>query len=226
MKKTENLPEIRKIVEDRGIWAAKPLVQIAKPETEKFWAEKAESMTQKALQIYIKDRRGAAAKNSTNSLPQSNQLQKITLELTPKTAKLLLKQKGLQNWESTIQQLLSSQKSNIIPQKPQKIQTRSRHIPIPIKKYIQTRSKGLCEHPNCTNNGLHLHHATPFSICHEHDPDHIHLLCPQHHEIAHNGLIANEDLQPANWRTLSFPDLTDIKNTIKDRIAKFKFSPG
>lgn len=53
--KTENLPTIRKMIEQKGIFAVKPVVNIVTPETEEFWAKRAAEMNKSTLETFVRD---------------------------------------------------------------------------------------------------------------------------------------------------------------------------
>jgi hypothetical protein len=55
LKKVSDKPELMQVVEQKGIFAVKPLVTIITPETAKFWAEKARLMTKNTLETYVKE---------------------------------------------------------------------------------------------------------------------------------------------------------------------------
>lgn len=55
LEKTENLPAIRKIIEKKGIFAVKPVVNIATIETDQLWAKKASEMSKSTLETFVRD---------------------------------------------------------------------------------------------------------------------------------------------------------------------------
>lgn len=55
LRKIEELPEMKKVMEKRGIWAVKPVLRVVNMENQKFWAEKAMTMNQKTLATYVRD---------------------------------------------------------------------------------------------------------------------------------------------------------------------------
>lgn len=57
LKKTENLPAIRKVIEQKGIFAIKPVVNIATRETDQFWAKRASEMRKSTLETFVRDYR-------------------------------------------------------------------------------------------------------------------------------------------------------------------------
>lgn len=57
LKKTENLPAIREVIEKKGIFAVKPVVSIATIETDQLWAKKATEMKKSTLETFVRDYR-------------------------------------------------------------------------------------------------------------------------------------------------------------------------
>jgi len=55
MRKVENRPALRKVVEEKGINAVRPVAAIATDETAEFWAEKARNMSVGELKVYVRD---------------------------------------------------------------------------------------------------------------------------------------------------------------------------
>lgn len=55
LKKIEDKPDLRKVVELKGINAVRPVAAIATRETQSFWAEKAMAMSKNTLEVYVKD---------------------------------------------------------------------------------------------------------------------------------------------------------------------------
>lgn len=55
--KTENLPAIRKMIEQKGIFAVKPVVNIVTSETEEFWAKRVSEMNKNTLETFVRDYR-------------------------------------------------------------------------------------------------------------------------------------------------------------------------
>ncbi len=55
LKKTENLPALRKVIEKKGIFAVKPVVNIATIATDGLWAKKASEMKKSTLETFVRD---------------------------------------------------------------------------------------------------------------------------------------------------------------------------
>lgn len=54
IKKIEDKPVLIGVLEQKGIWAVRPVASIATKENEGFWAEKVRSMTKNELEVYVK----------------------------------------------------------------------------------------------------------------------------------------------------------------------------
>ncbi len=55
LKKAEEMPAIKKIIETKGINVVKPIVSILTKENENFWAEKASIMSRHTLETYVRE---------------------------------------------------------------------------------------------------------------------------------------------------------------------------
>lgn len=77
--KAENLPAIRRVIEERGINAVKPIISIATASTDQFWAEKSQIMGQHPLEAYVK---GFRKLQSVNGL-RAEASQSVNLQISP-----------------------------------------------------------------------------------------------------------------------------------------------
>ena len=94
-----------------------------------------------------------------------------------------------------------------------------------IKKYVLHKTNHTCAFPGCTKPAEHLHHTERFGITGRHNPEKIIPLCKEHHELAHDGLIENEDAAPSEWRVrrdTDFAYINDIKFLIDQRVAEYR----
>ncbi len=173
---------------------------------------------------------------SQNATFQKSLKVTVSMKLDPEVLVMLENLKGTTDWNTTIKNLLESHKreeqklgaerQKLEDEKPPAVEANSRSIPVKIQKFIKARASGGCEAPGCKSPGKHFHHTTPFALKKEHDPDKIRLLCEAHHDIAHFGLIDNEDENPQKWRVREFPDLMDYKCVINARVAEFRRGGG
>lgn len=79
----------------------------------------------------------------------------------------------------------------------------SRHIPSKISRAINEkfafRSGIRCGFPKCRKPAVNLHHTKRFALVKRHKEKEIVPLCKIHHELAHAGLIGNEDGDTSDW---------------------------
>jgi len=247
LKGIEDKPELMKVVEQKGIFAVKPVVAIATPETAKFWAEKARIMTKNTLEIYVKefrnqndllepkaDNMGLPRKSGNCENPQqqaisisgqntaSHSKKIVAMELEPEIIEQLEKLKGKGDWNNLLKQLLTTRAEHIEEQKPEAVTTHSRHIPNKTQKYIRARTNGQCAFPRCKKPGEIFQHTQRWALENVHDADRLFGLCKEHERIAHLGLIENEELSPQNWKIRTEPDRFDPKYEIDLVVQKFR----
>ncbi len=55
MKHIEDKPELKKVLEEKGINSVRPVATIATEETDAFWAQKARDMPKNTLETYVSD---------------------------------------------------------------------------------------------------------------------------------------------------------------------------
>ncbi len=197
MKKIENKPELRKVVEDKGVNSVVPVANLATKETASFWADKAASMSKNALEAYAKE-----CRKESNLSP--GKPVRVVMDLDPEIAAKLEKMKGDKSWDEFMSELINKEK-------PPKVQTESRYVPSKIKKHVLDQTSGKCA--CCNRKAEVLHHVDRFAKSHEHDPDKLVPLCEGHHQLAHLGYIANEHMSPAKWkvRDQARPSAIDLK---------------
>ncbi|HBB02358.1 MAG: hypothetical protein US89_C0010G0020 [Candidatus Peregrinibacteria bacterium GW2011_GWF2_38_29] len=219
LRKVEDKPELRWVIDKKGINAIKPIVTIATQETADFWAEKAMEMSKNTLEVYVKEFKKAHVEEKNNKsefLPRKEfyavpQVQNISMELDPEIAKQLEKLKGQGNWNELMQKLLEAYKSQNEAKKPIPQENAKRYTSAKIKKYVLTKTNNTCAFPNCTKKYKYLHHADRFALTHEHNPDTLIPLCKAHERLAHAGLIENENMAPENWRIKTTADKASEK---------------
>ncbi|MBI5151965.1 hypothetical protein HZA39_00360 [Candidatus Peregrinibacteria bacterium] len=239
MKKAQDKPELIKIAKEKGINSIMPILTIATPETEKFWAEKVREMSVHTLQAYVREFKKADLQAKINGdfrdVPKHSQnqnlfsgknLRRIEIELEPEIADQLEKLKGAGNWNETLKKLLTAYQENLEMKKPAAAQTESRYIPIEIKRHATMRTNNTCAFPNCKKPYEILHHTKRFALTHEHNPDSLVPLCKAHEQLAHLGLIENEEKLPSEWRVRKQPDKTQEKYKIDQLVAWHRAAVG
>lgn len=132
LQKTENLPSIRKIIEQKGLFAVKPVINLATPATDNFWAKKAEEMSKITLETFVKDfkkeqhlvdRPGAGSPNEEASNKPCLKDEQDKIQLSMKLDKDLLEElkqiKGNGDWNDVIRKLLKFSQKELELEKKQ-----------------------------------------------------------------------------------------------------------
>lgn len=210
VRAVEDKPELKKVVEEKGINCVKPIIAIATKENAGFLAEKTTEMSKGELEIYAKEYKA-------NFLP-GEKTERIEMSLDPKVADQLKKMKGDKDWNTFMKELMDGQA------KPKPVETDSRHIPEEIKRHVLAKTGGKCAHPGCNREVEIFHHTKRFALNHVHDPDSIVGLCKAHHQLAHLGLIENETKPSVEWRLLKEPDKQDPKYKIDQMVMNYRGS--
>lgn len=218
LKRIEDKPALKTVVEQKGINCVRPVAAIATEETQEFWAEKVQEMSKHTLENYVRDYRkeflpGEEPKPAKES---------ILLELDPEIAQELKKLKGDNEWSDLMREFLALRKEKFEQEKPEVAQGRSRHIPAKIDRHVRGLTGGRCAFPGCCREGEVLHHIQRFSSERVHDPDKLVFLCKAHHEMAHLGLIANENQAPDKWKLREVADKTRLEWWVDDKVQFYR----
>lgn len=240
LEKTKDMPAIQKVIEAKGLNIIKPLVTILTAENETFWAEKAQTMSKNTLEMYVREMKKQTDLNLDNEIDK-NQVglfetknegfglprkefdkRMIMMQLDPETADQLEKLKGEGDWNDLMKEFLQLRAEKLEQEKPETVETESRHIPAKIRKHVLARSKGLCEFPNCTKPYEILHHTDRFSLKKAHDPHHIIALCKAHERIVHQGLVEDESLPAKDWKILKHANQENPKFVVDQLVQKYR----
>ncbi|MFH1218586.1 MAG: hypothetical protein V1679_01985 [Candidatus Peregrinibacteria bacterium] len=223
MDKVKDKPTLRAVVERKGVWAVKPVLTVATSENEGFWAEKADSMSVRSLETYVREHRRHVA--SVEKPLNTVEKEAVWMEIDTKDYEQLKRWKGDGGWAEVISELVNLKLEELRGRRPSAIKSRSRHVPVPIERYVLERCCGKCEFPKCDRDYSALHHADRFGLVREHNPDRIFALCREHHEIVHRGLVEGEDEDVRYWKIRERSNKTDLKYVIDSAVlsAKSKF---
>jgi len=210
LRKVENRPFLRRVVEQKGINAVRPVISIVDSKNEQFWAAKAMEMSNNTLRTYVREFR---------DIPRFKpEKVKIVIEVDSEVAQELAKYDDL---NLLMRELLALKRQKPPPVK----ENATRHIPNPIKNYILSRSNGKCEFPGCRLPSKILHHADRFALVKKHDPERIFALCKAHENICHLGLCQNEESASSLWQVRARPSPLTAKFEIDRLVQKFR-KPG
>ncbi|HBB02689.1 MAG: hypothetical protein US89_C0005G0102 [Candidatus Peregrinibacteria bacterium GW2011_GWF2_38_29] len=215
MKKVEDKPELRRVIEEKGIEIIRPIANIATQETAKFWAEKAMEMSRNTLAAYAKEykksERSAPCAGSGICHKNSDLFSDLNLQIKPEIAEKLQKLKGQGSWDDLMEKFINLYEQKLEENKPQLQENAKEYIPAKIKNYVLAKTNNTCAFPDCMKPYEILHHTERFALTHEHDPDSLIPLCKAHERMAHAGLIENENQSPENWRIKTTADKTTEK---------------
>ncbi|MFA4814777.1 MAG: hypothetical protein WC924_04835 [Candidatus Gracilibacteria bacterium] len=203
MKKVEEIPALRQIVEEKGLNRIRPLLSIINTENQDFWVEKAKSMSRHTLATYIQNYRLEG-----RTSPEIQPVKVIVyFQVRPELAKKLEVLKKREDFEELLNRFVESVDRPSSQPEPAK----SRSIPMAIKREVMSRTSGLCAYPSCTKSATSLHHTQRFALEKVHNSRQIQALCTAHERLAHLGLIENEEKSPENWRLREEPSQSDYK---------------
>lgn len=221
---------------------------IATPVTDAMWAEKVNTLSKSALEVYVREMREKIAPGSESehkaeieqtwphlSFPVSSQVQ-ARLRL----AKQRIEQERKQaiTWNEVFVQLLKpTWKTEDAPRKIISIcpecETRkanqaealgvtTRHIPVNVSAVVREKYKGMCAYPSCNRVAEIFHHTRRFALRKNHDPKFIRPLCKAHERIAHAGLIENENSESSRMYMIKAPDPRDPRYFIDRKVLSYR----
>lgn len=236
LRKVEDKPKLRQVIEKQGINKIRPIVTIVTKETEDFWAGKAKVMSRVALQTYAHEFRRRAGRGGNEGGCGSDGLEfrtspkiepekvPILMELSKEVVEKLEKLKGKGDWNELMNQLLELREKQLENNKPQEVATSSRHIPNEIKQYVTTKTNNQCAFPGCSKPCKILHHADRFALQKVHNPDRIIPLCEGHERLVHLGLIGDEEKPVANWRIREEANKEDARYLIDRKVGEYRMT--
>ncbi|MBI5152315.1 HNH endonuclease [Candidatus Peregrinibacteria bacterium] len=229
-QKTEDKPELRKVIEEKGITSVRLIANLATQETDKFWAEKVREMSSYALAAYAKEYRKAENHACFETgIATAPQTQNISMELEPEVAEKLEKLKGSGEWNALMKKFIEMHEKQLEQEKPQPIEDAKRYVPVAIKRYALARTNSTCAFPGCSRPYEILHHTVRFALSRSHDPDKLTPLCKAHERLAHLGLIENEESAPSEWRVRTLRGNVDEKSEkylIDQKVLKYRTALG
>lgn len=220
LRKIEDKPALLAIANQKGINAVKPVTTIATKESDQYWANKAATMSKNELETFVREIK-KTEDQADNSQKETISKEFITMELSPGIA-AKLKQLKDNDWNDLMKTFIALYEKDLAASKPPAKKTASRPIPAKIEQYVIKRCRNKCEFPNCNKPYRHLHHTNRFASDKIHDPNQIVALCKAHHNLAHKGLIKNENLQPQHWKIQQHPDLANLNRFIDDQVQFYQ----
>lgn len=103
------------------------------------------------------------------------------------------------------------------------LMAKGRAVPEAIKQYVKAKYGDKCAFPLCNKPAVILHHTKRFSLQKNHDPDFIVPLCKEHHDLAHAGLIANEEEPPEKWVLRDMAEKGTLAAAVDKKMMEHKY---
>lgn len=182
-KDLENMPALKETVRTQGVHKVALVAKLARPETEKAWADKVQHMSKQALQELSKEIR---EKPKTTTIELNAEMTAMLMQIKKKL--------GVDNDQEVMRKIFEK----ILEEEKIPGEKSSRYISQEKREKARKISGGKCAYPHCDQNMEVLHHRERFAKSQNHSS--IIPLCRNHHEFAHNGLIENEREQPEKWK--------------------------
>ncbi len=207
-EKFKEMPKLKALISEVGLSKLRVVENVAKKETDSFWANKAKTMTRNALSTYIKDIRPGTEQDQnanfslfdeqnmeseeqdlkTQNRYMSNR-ERFGMDLDPKTIiKLRLikqkfeKEKGeALGWDEVIRMVADKLLSEAPIREYKQRLNKSRNASAKQKREMPK----ICEVPGCNKPAEEIHHTKPWAIFKKHDD--LKALCKGHHELEHQG---------------------------------------
>ena len=198
---------LKAAIAELGIHKINLVARVATKETEAVWLEKARSLSKSALEAAVREVRSGKVASTIRV--------KLSVKATTCFRSLKSKlEKGLTD-EQALEQLLLELQEQKAEKKDKKLsvqkvilgsQIRTRYIPAAIKKAMPK----LCVYKKCNREVEVLHHRERYAEGGSHES--VVPLCDIHHQYAHNGMIKNEQKDPAEWKLQLSGNLTKADN--------------
>lgn len=197
-KKLEDKPKLKEVFEngEAGYSKVARVAYVAKPDTDKFWAEKVKTESKLQLEMTVK------SQNPPKSVPGHtfSQLsfsvsQSCERKFRALKQKLEKESRETMSYGEVLEKLLEGVETKeekvsiqVCPDcaKKRAEKAKSRAIPIAIKRLVLTRQHNQCAHNHCTHPPSELHHINGYALTKNHSPEGLEYLCKKHHKEAHS----------------------------------------
>ena len=209
-KRLEDKPVLREALVSGEVSANKlaRVVSIATAENQRDLLEKAESLSKRALEVFVNDFKNKNGlweiKNEQASLPgqtfESNLDLVLELDKDVKNELIEMQKKGI-NINQILREFLRDRKKKMEREKSQVVENQmrerdnravigmpaNRYVPVEVRRIVIKEFGNKCSMPGCAKLAENLHHENGFAIDQCHDPRYLKPLCKGHHELAHTS---------------------------------------
>jgi hypothetical protein len=212
-KRFEDKPVLRDALVSGDVSANKlaRVVSIATDENQQNILEKVETLSSRALEVFVKDFKNqnglGEPKTSDTSLhvqTAQNTIQVQTLEMNleldedVKNELIEMKKKGI-DINKILREFLRERKEKLEQEKSEAVKNQmrerddraiigmpaNRYVPVEVRRVVINEFGYRCSVSGCERRAENLHHEKGFAIDQSHDPRYLKPLCKGHHELAH-----------------------------------------
>lgn len=222
-------PALKELIPEVGLNKVRVVARIATKENQKELAIKVKTMTKSALEEVARSERNnktlfsqiPPGRNREREYIGFHMSKKNALELRKFKLKLEKQKKQKVDFNEVLEELLKIAKED-----PKKVRSRktkpgkSRGVGAAQKRDLENTHNGCCAYPGCNKPSTQFHHPDRFALNGSHNR--IVPLCDTHHELAHQGLIENEEKPPNEWFIRKNPDKTHPKYKIDQKVMTYK----
>lgn len=181
------------------------VVSIATVENQRDILGKVEALSNRALEVFVKDFHRASEISEGLHEPHNEQtsLHVQTFELAEDVEKELIEMQAkgidvnelLRKFLCERKEKLEREKAEVVEQQMQERDDRAiighpakRNIPVRVLRVIRAEFGDRCSALGCGKTAENIHHEKGFAIDSCHDPRYLKPLCKGHHELAHAGV--------------------------------------
>lgn len=244
-RRVEFFPSLKELFEsgEQGWSKIEKVLSVATVENEKIWAERVSRHSARMLEALVRgERRISHVSKSDGRGEFSQEGRFVSFSLSEDVEKKLrLFKQSLEKdtkqplvWDQAIKKLLDEDRElegkqvvlKVCPDCARRkgIESSGRYIPTEVRAFLKAKFRGTCGFPNCKLPSEFIHHTKRFSLVKNHDPEFMVPLCKKHHDMAHTGLIQNEEGPPETW-TVGPSFQTAAKSFVDAKFMQIRGSP-
>jgi hypothetical protein len=230
-ERTKNVPQLQNQIEKHGWAKVRVVTSLIGTVKEKDLVEMVENLPKKSLEKGVQElkiEKGLAVASENIALPgeKLDTWTKMSFNLDPETEfrlrklqqKLEKEKKETVSFNEVLKTMLDAVEEKMPEPKKNKIKTKT--ISAAQKYELEQTYHGKCGFPGCNEPSINIHHPERYALKKNHEK--IVPLCKSHHDLAHAGLIENEELPPQYWKIRDHKDISDFKYAIDQRVLEFK----
>jgi hypothetical protein len=231
-ERTKNVPQLQNQIEKHGWAKVRTVTSLIGTVKEKDLVEMIENLPKKSLEKGVQElkvQKGLAVASENIALPgeKLDTMIKMSFNLDPETKfrlrklqqKLEKERKQTVSFNEVIKTMLDAVEEKP-KKKPKTRKTKSRTVSAAQQYELDQTYHGKCGFPGCNEPSINNHHPERYALKKNHEK--LVPLCKCHHDLAHAGLIANEELPPQYWKIRNHKDITDFKFAVDQRVLEFK----